>query len=451
MLNMKKRLLCHILACMILPLAFIACDDSPVGPAGEVFTRKAAAETYFSDQTPNPPAPDEDATEEEKERISKITASSENYIRIGGLVAVDLEAKGEMLPDTVYDTGDAGTDVFRLEVVEPQTYTIRMAEGVNVELEMERIIGSSTSTVFELSPGKSSFTGDLQAGIYEVRVTNLDEYAEGTNARKLLFLQPDQELIESDPNGILSNIPAGNLPGDHYLILKERECDGGDFHDGFFRYFVFHKGEEERLSFNNVSFRYADFSYASVNNIDFRGEYANNSYWEYAQLQNSTFSGFGLIAHSIFNYANLNGAAFDSIEGRFTSFDYCDLRRTKFNAFSLRNSSMIDCTALQMEMRNGELSNTDFTFFKGGGAVMSNVDFARSDFNSADLVGVDLSGSILDQCVLSEANLANANVAGASFCRISQTRNLKIKLAINISEAECLLDLIARMEEGDTP
>jgi len=426
-----KSICLYIIIVLLLVLSSCV-DDKVVGSSSEVIERPAGSETYFVYEDP---------------KDSLDPNVDDNTIRIGGVIAVDLEAKDEVLADSIVDSFDSepGVDIVKLSVVNGAVYHFRIAEGIDIELEL---IDPFNATVFRLSASNPSYSGELQPGNYGLKFYNNRVYEDSVDNRLLLFLKPDTELIDTDPLGILNTIPPGNLTTDHYLIVQSGGCDGCDLSQGDFSNFIFHPNNGERISLRDITLKSTNLSHSILSDADITGTFATSVDFSYASLRNSTFTGFGEISHSSFERSDLNSSTFTNISGRFTNFNYSDLRRIVMTDFSLPTSAFVDCIALEAEFTRGVLTNTEFTYFKGGGATLTDIDFSGSDFDSADLVGCDLANSQLNACDLSEANFSNAYVAGASFCRIIQYRNLQIKLAIGIAEAECLLDLIEKIDES---
>jgi uncharacterized protein YjbI with pentapeptide repeats len=415
-------------ALSIIILTLSSCvEERVLGPDTEVITRKAGSETYFLIDTAGGHNP------------------QENTIRIGGVVAFDLEARGEVLADSVIDSfnGEPGIDIVRISVENEYTYHFSLEDGLNVDMEL---IDPFDATVFRLTADNPSESLILQPGNYGLKIYNNNDYADSLNNRKLLFLRPDTELVNTDPLGILSEIPQGNLETDHYMILAKGNCRGCDLTEGFFEYFTFHHGEGERVQLTDIQAEKANFRYAKMRDVDISGSFLTEASFEFADLSRAAFFDISEMSHTNFNRTNLNTTTFTNVTGRYTTFEFSDMRRMKILNSELTNSNWIDCIALGSEIRDTDLSKINMTFFKGGGSIFANNDFTSSELNSADMVGCDVTGSIFNNADLTEANFSNANVAGATFCNIFQYRNLRIKLASGIANADCLLELIERID-----
>lgn len=419
----------YVLIIALSILTAVACvDDKVINTNTEVIERVAGSETFFLVDTAQGHNPEE------------------NAIRIGGVIAIDLEARNEILADSVIDSFEEqpGTDIVKISIVNEGTYHFRIDEGIDIDIEL---IDPFNSTVFRISPTNPTFSGVLQPGKYGLKLYNNLDYSSELDNRQLIFFRPDKSLLQEDPLGILAEIPQGNLESDHYMVFQEGSCNECDLSYGFFDYFTFHHLENETVSLNGIRAEDASFKYAKMNDVEISGEFFTKSDFSYADLRRSYFHDIAEMSHVNFDRAKFNSAVFGNISGRFTSFEYCDMRRMVGYDFSLKNSSWIDCIAIATDFQRGDFTGTDFTYLKAGNSVFSDVIFTGSDMTSADLVGSDLSGSNFTNVQLTDANITNANVTGAIFCRVFQYRNFSARLAIGISEAECLLELIEKVEK----
>ncbi|GAB5464650.1 MAG: hypothetical protein Kapaf2KO_00860 [Candidatus Kapaibacteriales bacterium] len=412
--------------CLFLSLLFTSCSEPDLGP-GEIIERPASSEAFHS-------------------------RYPDSAFAIGGVIAIDLEGKGQALPDSVYDSfpDEQGIDIVQVNVNKSSTYHFRLQEGLDVDLEL---IDPFNSTVFRLSPQNRSNSSVLQEGKYGIKIYNNVAHVDSSSrARKLLFLKPDTELMASDPIGILAGRSEFLLETDLYMILGSDGCESCNLEQARMSGFVFHQYDEERTNLNDVLLRGANMDSVSLRYADISGNYANFSSFRGANLRFSSINGFIDLSHSNFSRADLNSVILSGLSGRFLDFDLCDLRRSSATELNFRDASFVDCNLLLSEFSNNIFEFADFTYAKFGGSSFIETNLTNSLLIESDMVGADISNNDFTGCDMSEANLSNANVTGSNFCNLKAFRNMKASLAVGIGEADCLPEIVQKLiDAGGEP
>jgi fluoroquinolone resistance protein len=152
----------------------------------------------------------------------------------------------------------------------------------------------------------------------------------------------------------------------------------------------------EKVEFYNCTFSFCDFSKAKLNNCEF----------EKCSFISSDLSlinfGFSSLADVKFIKSKLIGILWETVRKPYRySFSQCKLDHSSFYGADLRNLSILDCSAREVDFTKADLSKADFSGTDLLNSRFSSTNLSFANFSTAINYGIDPNDNKLKKAAFS--------------------------------------------------